>query len=52
MHIGAAICFLLAFFFYSFAWTNVASGLAILGVVFEIAAWAIWLGTGKRRENQ
>ena len=52
MHIGAAICFLLAFFFYSFAWTNIASGLAIFGVVFDIAAWAIWLATDKIKENQ
>lgn len=48
MHIGAAICFLLAFFFYSFAWSNVAYGLAIIGVLFEIAAWVIWLATDKR----
>jgi len=43
MHKGAAACFLLAMFFYSFAWTAVASGLAIFGVIFEIAAWVIWL---------
>jgi len=45
MHIGAIICFALALFFYSFAWGSVATGLAIIGVFFEIAAWAILFST-------
>jgi hypothetical protein len=52
MHIGAAVCFLLALFFYSFAWSSVAYGLAIFGVLFEIAAWVIWVATDKGNENQ
>lgn len=41
MHIGAIICFALALFFYSFAWSGVAAGLAIIGLLFETAAWVI-----------
>lgn len=52
MHIGAAICFLLAFVCYAFAWSSVATGLAAFGVVFEIIAWAIWLATDKTKQNQ
>ena len=52
MHAGAAICFLLAFFFYSFAWSEVAAGLAFFGIVFEIIAWVIWLATDKRKQNR
>jgi asparagine N-glycosylation enzyme membrane subunit Stt3 len=47
MHISAIVCFALAFFFYSFAWGAVASGLAIIGVFFEITAWIIWFSTDK-----
>jgi len=45
MHIGAIICFALALFFYSFAWGSVATGLAIFGVFFEVAAWVIWFSS-------
>ena len=48
MHIGALVCFALALFFYSFAWSTVASGLAILGVLFELAAWIILFATHKK----
>ena len=51
MHASAVICFLLALFFYSFAWSEVAFGLASFGIVFEIVAWVIWLTTGKRKQN-
>lgn len=43
MHTGAAVCFLLALFFYSFAWSETAMGLAVLGFLFEAVAWIIWL---------
>jgi hypothetical protein len=51
MHASAASCFLLAFFFYSFAWSDVAYGLAFFGVIFEIAAWTIWLSTDKKKQK-
>jgi hypothetical protein len=51
MHVSAVICFLLAFFFYSFAWSEVAFGLTFFGIVFEIVAWVIWLATCKRKQN-
>ena len=41
MHIAAIICFALALFFYSLAWSGVAAGLAIIGVFFEMVAWVI-----------
>ncbi len=48
MHIAAIICFALALFFYLFAWSTVASGLAIFGLLFEIAAWVILFSTKDR----
>lgn len=51
MHASAVICFLLAIFFYSFAWNEAAFGLAFFGVVFEIVAWVIWLTTYKAKQN-
>ena len=45
MHIGAIICFALALLFYSFAWNGVATGLAVFGIFFEVAAWVIWFST-------
>lgn len=52
MHVVAATCFFSAFLFYLFAWTNVAFGLAIFGVLFEITAWIIWLATDKKKKCQ
>lgn len=51
MHITAAICFLFALFFYSFAWSGVASGLAVLGIVFETAAWVVWLSADRKNQR-
>ena len=48
MHTGAAACFVLALFFYSFAWSSAATGLAILGVFFELAAWVVLFATHKK----
>lgn len=48
MHVAAVICFALALFFYSLASSTVASGLAIFGVFFEIAAWVIWIYTNDK----
>ena len=45
MHIGAITCFALALFFYSFAWSGVATWLAIFGALFEMVAWVIWFST-------
>lgn len=52
MHAGAAICFVLALFFYSFAWSDVAVWLAFFGIVFEIAAWVILLTKDGRKQNR
>ena len=49
MHIKAIICFALALFFYLFSWSGVASGLAIIGVFFEMAAWVILFSANKEK---
>lgn len=46
MHTSAIICFVLAVFFYSFAWSDVAAGLAVIGVFFEAIAWIFVFSNG------
>jgi hypothetical protein len=38
-HVGALICFGIAFLFYFLSWRPGAIGLAVIGFIFEIAAW-------------
>ena len=40
LHIGALVCFCFALLFYFLSWAPGMWGIAIVGVVFELAAWA------------
>jgi hypothetical protein len=44
IHPTALLCFLLAFAFYVTAWSSTAVALAGVGILFELVAWAVWLG--------
>ena len=45
MHKGALICFGLAALFYLLSSNTVATGLGVIGALFEIAAWVIWISS-------
>lgn len=48
-HLLAIVCFLLAFAFYALAMWPAASSLAVLGGLFELAAYIAWY-RGNRAE--
>jgi len=41
MHVGAVICFVLAFLFYMASWAPGAYGLGAVGLCFEVVAWLL-----------
>ena len=51
MHTGAAVCFFLAAVFYLFAWSDAVFGLVFFGVIFEIAAWIVWLNSDSTKQK-
>ncbi len=51
-HAGALICFGIAFLFYFLSWRPGAIGLAVFGLVFEIAAWGQVVSASREKPRE